>query len=323
MEIIAVDIGGTHARFAIAEIAHGHVLSLGKPLILKTADFPDLQTAWETFAATLDHPAPQRAGIAFASPINGELLKLTNNPWVIRPAELKSNLKLKSYTLVNDFAAIGHGLSHLDLSQLRHVCGPDIPLPEEGIVSIVGPGTGLGVSMLLRLGGSDHVMACEGGHMSFAPTDEMDDVILSHLRSQYGQVSYERVVSGPGLARLIQALSSIDQFDLEEHVDEKELWRTAINGENVYAVAALERFCMHLGAFAGDMALAHGASATVIGGGLGARLAEILPESKFRDRFVGKGRFKQHMSKIPVKVIVHPEPGLHGAAAAYAQEHCR
>ena len=103
--------------------------------------------------------------------------------------------------------------------------------------------------------------------------------------------------------------------------DEKELWAAALEGSDSLANAALDRFCLTLGAVAGDMALAQGANAVVIAGGVGLRLADHLPRSGFRDRFIAKGRFERRMDEMPVKLITHPQPGLFGAAAAFAKEH--
>lgn len=321
MEIIAVDIGGTHTRFAIAGVAQGKVLSLSTPVIMRTADYPSLQDAWKVFTAALERPAPRHAGIAIACPVGGEILRMTNNRWVIRPSELAASLGLERCSLVNDFGAVAHALPHLEASQLLSLCGPDLPLPTEGVVSVVGPGTGLGVALLLRRKGRDQVVECEGGHIGFSPNDETDEAILHHLRSTYGRVSYERVVSGPGLAQIYNALAAIQGSEVKPVTEEKALWQAALEGRDANAVAALQRFCRHLGAFAGDIALAHGAGAVAIGGGLGARLAPVLATSEFARCFAAKGRFDRHMAQIPVKLIVHPEPGLCGAAAAYAQEH--
>ena len=134
-------------------------------------------------------------------------------------------------------------------------------------------------------------------------------------------MSSERVISGSGLTQLYEVLAALEQRAVAPSADERALWRAAIEGREELAVAALERFCLSLGTFAGDIALAHGASAVVIGGGLGLRLADVLPRSGFGTRFTAKGRFERRMAQIPVKLIVHPEPGLYGAAAAYVQEH--
>jgi glucokinase len=321
MQIVAADIGGTHARFALAEVEQGRVVALGEPLILKTAEHASLRAAWDGFAASLDRPVPRHAAIAVACPVDGDVLKLTNNPWVIRPAQLASSLGLDRYSLINDFGAVSHAVVQLEGEHLRHLLGPDLPLPTQGVISVVGPGTGLGVAQILRRDGRDFIIESEGGHIGFAPADSIDDAILAHLRLRYPRVSSERVVSGPGLAQLYEALSVLRQCAVVPPADERSLWRAAIEGSEDLAVAALERFCLSLGSVVGDIALAHGASAVVIGGGLGLRLADVLPRSGFGARFIAKGRLERRMAQIPVKLIVHPEPGLYGAVSAYAKEH--
>ena len=321
-ELVAVDIGGTHARFAIAEVSGGRVTALGEACTLKTAEHASLQTAWEEFGSRAGRALPPAAGIAVAGPVQGEVLKLTNNPWVIRPALIPAKLGAERYSLVNDFGAIAHAVAQLDGRNFQHVCGREAPLAEEGVVSIIGPGTGLGVGQLLRTGGRYHVIETEGGHIDFAPLDALEDKILAELRKRYRRVSVERVVSGMGLTNIYEALTRIeaqhDENGRVEYRDEKALWTAALTGEDSLAAAALDRFCLSLGAVAGDIALAQGASAVVIAGGLGLRLANHLPQSGFRDRFIAKGRFERHMDDIPVKLITHPQPGLFGAAAAFA-----
>lgn len=319
-EIVAVDIGGTHARFALARVEGGRVVRLGEECTLRTAEHASLQAAWEAFGNVLGRPLPTAAGIAVAGPVQGDLLKLTNNPWVIRPASLPLMLGAERYTLVNDFGAVAHAVAQLGDEHFTHLCGPDRPLPAEGVISIVGPGTGLGVAQLLRRGGGYQVVETEGGHVDFAPLDSLEDRILVQLRARYRRVSVERVASGMGLANLYEALAAIEGRDIRFR-DEKALWQAAMAGEDSLAAAAFDRFCLSLGAVAGDIALAQGAQAVAIGGGLGLRLAGHLPRSGFRGRFIAKGRFERRMDEMPVKIITHEQPGLFGAAAAFAAEH--
>ncbi|MGZ8307528.1 MAG: glucokinase [Allosphingosinicella sp.] len=319
-EIVAVDIGGTHARFSLAEVGGGRVRRLGEACTLKTAEHASLRTAWEAFGASVGRPLPPAAAIALAGPVRGEVLQLTNNPWVIRPASIPDELGAERFNLVNDFGAVAHAVAQLGEEHFRHLCGPDLPLPEEGVISIVGPGTGLGVAQLLRRGGDYHVVETEGGHVDFAPLDGLEDRILARLRLSHGRVSVERVASGRGLTNLYEALAAIEGHDIRFR-DEKALWKAALAGEDSLAAAAFDRFCLSLGAVAGDIALAQGARAVVIGGGLGLRLAGHLPRSGFRDRFVAKGRFERRMDEMPVKIVTYGQPGLFGAAAAFAAEH--
>ncbi|MGA9581487.1 MAG: glucokinase [Allosphingosinicella sp.] len=319
-QIVAIDIGGTHARFALAEVQGGRVLRLGGERTFKTSDHGSLEAAWKTFEATIGRPLPAAAGIALAGPVQGERLELTNNDWVIRPARIPETLGVERYALVNDFGAVAHAVAQLDESHFSHLCGPERPLPEAGAISIVGPGTGLGVAQLLRGDGHYHVVETEGGHMDFAPLDALDDRILAWLRLRHGRVSVERVASGTGLTNLYEALAAIEDRT-PRFGDEKALWQAAMAGEDSLAAAAFDRFCRSLGAVAGDIALAHGAGAVVIGGGLGLRLAGHLPRSGFQGRFVAKGRFERRMAGMPVKIVTYGQPGLFGAAAAFAAEH--
>ena len=319
-QIAVADVGGTHARFALADIEGGTVVSLGEPETLKTAEYASFQTAWEEFGRRKQIDLPKELAIAFAGPVGGEMLKLTNNPWVIRPALIHERLGVDRYTIVNDFGAVGYAVATLGDEHFRHLCGPETALPAEGVISIVGPGTGLGVAALLKRAGRYEVIETEGGHVDFAPLDSLEDKILTQLRRNFRRVSVERVAAGQGLWNLYEALGAIEGRNLTFH-DDKELWAAALAGSDSLANAALDRLCLSLGAVAGDLALAQGANAVVIAGGVGLRLADYLPRSGFRDRFIAKGRFERRMDEMPVKLITPPQPGLFGAAAAFAKEH--
>lgn len=320
IEIVAVDIGGTHARFAIAEVENGRAVAIGEACTLKTAEHLSFEQAWAEFGERLGRPLPSAAAIAIAGPVRGEVLNLTNSHWVMRPGSIRSGLGVERLALVNDFGAVAHAVAQLDETHFRHLFGEDRPLPEQGVISIVGPGTGLGVAQLLRREGHYHVVETEGGHVDFAPLDEVEDRMLAELRKRYRRVSVERIASGPGLASVYEALARIENQPAR-YTDEKELWQAAMAGDDALAAAALDRFFLTLGAVAGDIALAHGAHAVVIAGGLGLRVADHLPRSGFHGRFIAKGRFERRMAAMPVKLITHPQPGLFGAAGAFAAKH--
>ncbi len=320
MEIVVVDLGGTNVRFAIAEVQAARVASLGPAVTLHTADYASLASAWAAYAAQAGHTLPRAAGLAIACPIAGEVLKLTNSPWVLRPATLAGELGLDRLTLVNDFGAVGHAVAQLPPEYLRRVAGPDVPLPATGVIGIVGPGTGLGVAHVLRRPGSYHVMETEGGHVDFAPVDAIEDALLRTLRTRFGRVSAERVVSGPGLASLYEHLAAMEGRAIRAP-EAPVLWASALDGSDAVASAALQRFCLSLGSVAGDIALAQGAHGMVIAGGIGARIGGVLEGSGFAARFTAKGRMEAMLASLPVKLVTHPEPGLFGAAAAFAKEH--
>ncbi len=320
MKIVTVDIGGTHARFAIAEVEGGRVVSLGDPVTLKTAEHGSFQLAWQAFAASQGAPLPRAAGIAIAAPISGDVIKLSNNPWIIRPALIPERLDVDAWTLVNDFGAIGHAVAQVPERDFLHLCGPDGPLPDRGMITVCGPGTGLGVAGVLRTQGGYHVVETEGGHVDFAPLDGIEDALLQHLRKTFTRVSVERIVAGPGIVAIYETLAAMEGRAIAR-MDDRTIWARALDGSDSLATAALDRFCLALGAVAGDLALSHGPTGVVIAGGLGLRLKDHLVRSGFGERFVAKGRFRNLMASIPVKLITHPQPGLFGAAAAFAQEH--
>ena len=320
-ELVAVDIGGTHARFALASIDGEGRIGLGEPVTLKTSDYASLATAWEDFAARCGCAVPRAAAIAIAAPVTGKMLRMTNNSWVLETGALDAQLGLDAVNVINDFGAVAHAVARSDAEHLEHLAGPDLPLPETGTVSVVGPGTGLGVAHFHRLpGGGYHVQATEGGHVDFAPVDHIDDLLLARLRERHRRVSAERVVSGPGIVEIYRTLAALEKRAVAE-LDDRTIWERGLGGTEPLAAAAIDRFCQSLGSAAGDYALAHGASAVVIAGGLGYRLRERLPHSGFAERFVFKGRYEQMMAGIPVRLITHPQPGLYGAVAAFQQTH--
>jgi glucokinase len=319
MELVTADIGGTHARFAIATVESGRVVALSEPVKMATSDHASLQIAWQAFGTGLGRALPRAAAIAIAAPVRGDLIKLTNNPWIVRPALIPQKLDVDTHILLNDFEAIAHAVGAIDPADFLHITGPDVQLPDTGVISVIGPGTGLGVAALLRTPSCAHVIATEGGHSDFAPLDSIDDRILAHLRAKYTRVSVERIVAGPGLRAIWEVLAAMEGRDVP-HGDDKALWALALTGGDSIAAAALDRFCLALGSVVGDIALTHGPGSVVLAGGIGQRLAGHLPSSGFASRFVSKGRYHSLMEGVPVKLINHPEPGLFGAAAAYAQK---
>ena len=319
-QIVAADIGGTHARFAIATLDGKSVACLGDAVTLRTSEHASFETAWEEFQRRSGGALPHQLAMAVAGPVGGETLQLTNNPWAIRPAMLRDKLAKGGLTIVNDFGAVGYAVAALGGDSFQSICGPDRPLPDAGVITILGPGTGLGVAALLRRGGDYDVIESEGGHIDFAALDSLEDRMLVHLRSNFRRVSVERLISGRGLMNIYEALGAIEGHALDIR-DDQSLWAAALDGTDSLAAAALDRFCLCLGAVAGDLALVHGASAVVIGGGGGLRLAGHLPKSGFPSRFTAKGRFERRMADIPVKLITYPQPGLFGAAAAFAHDH--
>ena len=161
--IVTVDIGGTHARFALAEVAPGGEITLDEPATLHTRDHASFQTAWEDFARMRGGTLPPAVSIAIAGPVGGEVIRFTNNPWVIRPALIPEKLGADRYTVINDFGAVGHAVACASDDHFVHLAGPEEALPVSGTISIVGPGTGLGVAHIWR-DGADYRVALAPEH---------------------------------------------------------------------------------------------------------------------------------------------------------------
>ncbi|MGB3473092.1 MAG: glucokinase [Erythrobacter sp.] len=320
-QIVTVDVGGTHARFAIATITRGGDIELSEPVTLQTKDHASFQTAWEHFRAAMGGTLPDALAIAVAGPVDPDIIRFTNNPWTITPPQFASTLGCARHTIVNDFEAIAHAAARVSRDQFLHLAGPDKALPASGTISVLGPGTGLGVAHFWRDGsGHYRVQATEGGHGDFAPVDAIEDAILASLRKRHSRVSNERVVCGPAIVDIYETLAAMEGRAVKAW-DDVAIWTAGISGEDRLAAAAIERFCLALGSVAGDIALVQGAGGVVIAGGLGYRIKDTLLASGFASRFTAKGRFSGLMASLPVKLIVDPQPGLLGAAAAYAQQH--
>ena len=314
MRIVAADIGGTNARFALAEVEAGKVVSLCEPVVLKAADHSGLASAWAAFGAAIDEPLPRRAGLAIAGPVTGGPVRFLNSHWVVDPATIAEDLHLDSFVLLNDFGAMAHAVNALDDAHFVHLCGPDAPLPDRGVISVIGPGTGLGVAVLQRLETGPVVLETEGAHTSFAPLNKAEEAVNVALRARYGRTSVERVVSGPGLGDIVRTFAPDSR-------DDAALWASAINGQEAATRDALALFLECYGAATGDLSLAHGSLGVALTGGLTNRLAHLVAPSGFHARFREKGRYEARMQTIPIKLVTYPQPGLFGAAAAFAMEH--
>lgn len=314
-QIVAADIGGTHARFARAALRAGERPVLTEVRTYKTASFPDIVAAWRQFAADEGGSLPGRASLAVAAPIDGGMIRFTNSPWMIDPERLAGQLGVEDLILLNDFGAIAHAVVWLEEKELIHLAGP-LTAPVDGITTVAGPGTGLGVAILLRRNGNYEIIETEGGHIDFAPLDPLEQGILDRLRTRFTRASIERIVSGPGLANVYEALAAIEGQSILPR-DDATLWNAAIEGSDAVAKAALDRFVLSFGSLLGDLALAHGANQVMIVGGLANRIQERLQSPSFHARFCAKGRYAPRMQHFPVRLVHHEQLGLLGAAAAF------
>ncbi|OYW45643.1 MAG: glucokinase [Sphingomonadales bacterium 32-68-7] len=314
-ELVAIDVGGTHARFARATIGDDGTIALAEPVTLATQEYSGLEAAWAAYTQRAGGAVPRAAAIAIAGPVTGDSVPMTNSRWVLRVAAFKAAAGLEAVTVLNDFGAVAHAVARAPADMLTHVAGPEGPLPDHGTVSVLGPGTGIGIAYFHRDSGGCRVQATEGGHIGFAPQDAFEDRLLADLRERHGRVPTEGINAGPGIVWIYRALGG------DAAADDRTVWERGLAGEDALAGQAIDRFCASLGSLAGDYALVHGSSAVVLAGSLSLQLRDRLRAGEFHSRFCAKPRYEAMMAGISVKLITHPQPGLYGAAAAFQSEH--
>jgi glucokinase len=317
--LLVGDVGGTNARFALARMVDG------RPVLQQHQSFPAEQypTFLKGVAAFVDGGAVKPSGgvSAVAGPVEAGAIDLTNSPWAVSETELQT-LGLNPVRLINDFEALAWGAPVIPADSLEPLGGPGAGDPH-ATIAVLGPGTGFGVSALLRDAlGREMAMPSEGGLACFPRGVPVEDEILRILRRRYDRVSIERLICGPGLLNLHRALAEID--GRETHIDDPaEITTTALADPDSPCGATLARFCAILGAVAGDIALTTGArSGVYIAGGIAPRILPFLKASAFRERFERKDRYEAYMAGIPTWVITHKHAALLGAArVAFSQDH--
>ena len=318
---LIADIGGTNARFALTDLTSPEVTIL-EPRSLQGAEFASLQHAAEHYLAEVG-VQPRRAALAVASPVDMDEIRLTNRAWSFSRAELQSRLGLDELRMLNDFGAVAWAVPALKGEDRVHLYGPS-HAQMRGPVSLVGPGTGLGVGLLVGSEASGwQVVETEGGHVTFAPIGDEEHRIARWLDARFGRASTERVLSGDGLSHIAAALGGSDGGPRDGRNvplrDPADIVAAALDGHDLEARRTLARFCSVLGSVAGDTALIHGARTVVIAGGIVPRFIPFLRSSAFRERFLAKGRFSTYLEAVSIEVIVHAQPGLLGAAVALRQ----
>jgi glucokinase len=307
------DVGGTNARFAWQAQADA---PLSDVTGYRCADHATLQDAIALYLDGHHLGAPRGCGIAIANPITGDQVTMTNHHWSFSMSALQRALGAQRLVVVNDFTALALSLPYLEASALRPIGGgagvPGAPL------AVLGAGTGLGVSGLVRDAGGQWVpLTGEGGHVTLAAADEHEARVVELLRQRFGHASAERALSGPGLVNLYEAQATL--LGRQPHgLSAAEIVSRARTDADATCRAAIELFCSFLGGVAGNLALTLGARGGVyIGGGIAPRLLPELEGSSFRARFEAKGRFQSFLAGIPTYVIdAAVSPAFLGASKA-------
>lgn len=309
------DIGGTNARLALVDLEDG---SISAPIIYSALENESLESCILKFRQET-HADFKAACIAIACPITGDYVKMTNNPWEFSQKQLKENCGLEQLIVINDFTAMSMSVTCLEHDKLIKIGGgeaqPGAP------IAVYGPGTGLGVGHVIRVGTRWVQIPGEGGHVDLAPGNMSEDMILIALRARIGHVSAERVLSGPGLVNLYEAIAMRNER-LRQGLTPADVTSGALSDPaDPDCLEALQTFCRLLGRFGGNLALTMGTFGGVyIAGGVVPRILDFFRTSRFREAFEDKGRFREYLQKIPVYVITDGKAGLKGAGAVLRQE---
>lgn len=313
--ILVGDIGGTNARFAIAD---AHTLEMRHTGYRRTADFPGIHEAILSYLAEeAAGSVPTHAAIAVACPVGDDFIKLTNNHWRFSARELQAQLGLTELRMLNDFTVQALAIPHLDAGDFTRI-GPDVPARERAPIGVLGPGTGLGVSGLVPTDtGGWAALSGEGGHVGIVPENELEMDILRQAWREYGRASIERIICGNGIAFLYRALAHIHGIAAEP-LPQEQVVAEALEKDGLCRETIMQ-FCAFLGGVAGDLALTLGARGGIyIAGGIIPRFGPLFAASPFRARFEHKGRFQPYNAAIPTYVVApHDNPALLGAASVF------
>jgi glucokinase len=302
------DIGGTNARFALAPLDPRGGLSWVRSL--KTADYAGLNDAVGAYLAHFN-VSIARCVLAVAGAPQGRTLRLTNCSWVIDMDGPPGAIASAQYRIVNDFAANAQAVADLRADDVEMIGEAERRWDAPGVSAILGPGTGLGMGALSRQGRETIVLPSEGGHVGFAPSSPLEQELLTVLSRRFGRVSWERLLCGPGLVNLYEALGEIEGRPVEAATAEQ-----ITASQDGPARRAVTLFCELLGSYAGDAVLMLGAwNGAFLTGGVLDAMRPVLRSGGFRRRFEDKGRFGQHLRATPVMMVDRPNLGLAGAAA--------
>ncbi|MFM7704568.1 MAG: glucokinase [Rubrivivax sp.] len=313
---LVADVGGTNARFGWVDDPAAGVRHVRQLAVADHAGPAQAAAAYlEGLAQALGRPphAPRRAALAVATAVDGDAVAFTNSSWSFSRAALCQALGLNELRVLNDFEALALSLPRLGPHQVRaHGASPRA----QGVLAVIGPGTGLGVGGVVQTAAGWQAMPGEGGHATLAATDDFEAAVLQHVRRRFTHVSAERLLSGIGLPTLHEAVAAV-RGEPAQALAAPQIVEQALAGDDAACGRTIDLFCALLGSFAGNVALTLGSRGGVyIGGGIVPRLGDRFFASRFRERFEAKGRFQGYLQAIPTALIVDTQAALSGAAAA-------
>ncbi len=300
------DIGGTNSRLGCWQQGTPHH-RIEETRVLDNARHGSLQELMRAYLRGLEGPQPNAAGLAIAAPITGNAVQMLNIHWAFTQDDLAAEFGFESLYVINDFEAIACALPSLGEADCEEIGGG--PAAPGRNLAVLGPGTGLGVAGLVTSDAGYIPVAGEGGHMTLPAVNDQEMAVIRRVRDELGHCSAERLLSGSGLARLHQGLHG------GERLAPSDISRAAQHGDEK-AARTFEMFFDFLGTVAADVALVFGALGGVyIAGGIVPANLALFRRSGFRNRFIDKGRYRQYLSGIPLKLVTAATPGLTGMAA--------
>ncbi len=320
MIILVGDIGGTHSRIAYYDFRTGQLEFLVEE-IYPSADYTGLDEIVRKFVGSHGEKST-KACFGVAGPVHDGRVRITNLPWIVDASRLEQGLALETVTIINDLEAIAYSVDVLDPNDFAILNEGN--LKAVGNAAVIAAGTGLGEAGLYWDGTQHFPFACEGGHSDFAPTDELQDELLCHLRAQFGHVSWERLVCGPGLLNIYNFLRDVRhgqepdwlKLEMKQGDPARHISRHGTDGTSALCVQALELFVSLYGSEAGNLALKIMATGGIyLGGGIAPKIVDKLRSSSFLTAFSTKGRMSDLLKAVPIRVILNDKAGLLGAAA--------
>lgn len=316
---LLADIGGTNARFVL-ETRPGHFDAV---CVLPCNDFASLLEAIHAYLGSAEARAAgaarvRHAAIAVANPVDGDSVRMMNHHWTFSIEAVRVALGFETVLVVNDFTALAMALPHLGPDQRMQIGGGKARA--DGVIGLIGSGTGLGVSGTIPSEGHWIALGSEGGHVSFAPCDQREMDVLSFAWRELPHVSAERLLSGRGLELIYRALSERAGRTGVAPLAASEVSSRALDGSCAVCIEAVECFCAVFGSVAGNVAMTLGALGGIyIGGGIVPRLGVLFAQSQFRRRFEEKGRLAPYLAQIPTYLITAEHPTFLGLSAILAQ----
>jgi glucokinase len=308
---LVADVGGTNTRIALFDPVVAEFRSLAT---YTNREFERLEDIIATWLDSATAAVPDVCCIAVAAPPSADRVVMSNIDWSFSCRELASRFGFRTLLRLNDFEANAYALPHLADSD-RKLLYPG-QSGQAGRLATIGPGTGLGGAFLDWHGGTARSFSCEPGHMGLTPGNALELDIFRLLLPRHGNIHAELLVSGPGLARLYQALAEI-RGEPGKELSPAEVSRLAQAGEDKLCVLALDTFCALLGSVCGDFLLANGSyGGLYLAGGIVPQFSSYLVASAFHGRVIEKGAMRATLAAVPIYMITTPQPGLIGAAHA-------